>query len=124
MRDRLIKLLNVHQDYGTKYFYSENSQGIASISNELLADHLLANGVIVPPCKVGDVVYTLVCFKEEDNEWIIIEEKIYGININDESMYFVIASPYDLGLKDLNKTWFVKKEEAEQALKGVVQANV
>jgi hypothetical protein len=24
---------------------------------EHIADHLLANGVIVPPCKVGDVVY-------------------------------------------------------------------
>ena len=24
---------------------------------EIIADHLLANGVIVPPCKVGDKVY-------------------------------------------------------------------
>lgn len=28
-------------------------------SIEELADHLLANGVIVPPCKVGDTVYYL-----------------------------------------------------------------
>ena len=39
MRDRLIELLG-------DYLYSEQ-----------IADHLLKNGVIVPPCKVGDVVY-------------------------------------------------------------------
>lgn len=27
---------------------------------ETIADHLLANGVIVPPCKVGDTVYSIM----------------------------------------------------------------
>lgn len=27
---------------------------------DTIADHLLANGVIVPPCKVGDTVYSIV----------------------------------------------------------------
>ena len=44
MRDRLIKLI---KDIVHPYFA------------ETLADHLLANGVIVPPCKVGDTVYYL-----------------------------------------------------------------
>ncbi len=42
-RDRLIELL---QDY----LYSEQ-----------IADHLLANGVIVPPCEVGDKVAVRAC---------------------------------------------------------------
>lgn len=42
-RDRLIELL-------------EDSM-FKELTHERLADHLLANGVIVPPCKVGDKVY-------------------------------------------------------------------
>lgn len=44
-RERLIELLD--QNCG----YSEEQKA------ETLADYLLANGVIVPPCKVGDKVY-------------------------------------------------------------------
>ena len=43
MRDRLIELISQVQ-------YMGGLEG-------QLADHLLANGVIVPPCKVGDKVY-------------------------------------------------------------------
>lgn len=45
-RERLIELL-------------DECRGIEGIGMELVekhADHLLANGVIVPPCKVGDYV--------------------------------------------------------------------
>ena len=42
MRERLIELLG-------DYLYSEK-----------IADHLLKNGVIVPPCKVGQTVYRVV----------------------------------------------------------------
>lgn len=43
MRDRLIELLG-------DYLYSEQ-----------IVDHLLKNGVIAPPCKVGDKVYKVIC---------------------------------------------------------------
>mgnify|MGYP006864375302 CR=1 FL=1 len=47
-RERLIELLqSVPADY-------EGNRGVGSI-----ADYLLANGVIVQPCKVGDTVYVL-----------------------------------------------------------------
>ena len=43
-RERLIELLkNVPRN--TRAFYDQ------------FADYLLANGVVVPPCKVGDTVY-------------------------------------------------------------------
>lgn len=44
-RDRLIKLLNVDMS-GCEGDYAEE-----------MADYLVKNGVIVPPCKVGDTVY-------------------------------------------------------------------
>ena len=49
MRDRLIELLK------------ESSQYIKEQDSliEIIADYLLENGVIVPPCKVGDKMYKL-----------------------------------------------------------------
>lgn len=44
-RDRLIKLLNVDMS-GCEGDYAEE-----------MADYLIKNGVILPPCKVGDTVY-------------------------------------------------------------------
>lgn len=43
-RDKLIELLNNHQDYGTKHFYGEYGQEISAISNEDIADYLIGNG--------------------------------------------------------------------------------
>lgn len=37
----------------------ESVDGCARHWAEIIADYLLDNGVIVPPCKVGDVVYRL-----------------------------------------------------------------
>jgi hypothetical protein len=55
MRDRLIELLkvclndeNIELDYGFAGF---------DIRYEKIADYLIANGVIVPPCWIGDTVY-------------------------------------------------------------------
>ena len=55
MRDRLIELLN------KKYDHFCDQCGINKDSHyaESLADYLLENGVIVPPCKVGDTVYVI-----------------------------------------------------------------
>lgn len=45
MRERLIKLI------------INSVSGCARNWAETIADYLLANGIIVPPCKVGDKVY-------------------------------------------------------------------
>lgn len=47
MRDRLIELLK-NAPRNTRAFYDQ------------YADYLIANGVIVPPCKVGDDVYIYI----------------------------------------------------------------
>ena len=48
MRDRLIELLMDSEAFN-------DADGKADAKH--IADHLLANGVIVPPCKVGDTIY-------------------------------------------------------------------
>lgn len=46
MRDRLVELLDVIIQPGQKTLGD-------------IADHLIESGVIVPPCKVGDVIYKI-----------------------------------------------------------------
>ena len=58
MRDRLIELLKPHVS-GTACLCESGSCELTSCRDckaRRLADYLLANGVIVPPCKVGDYV--------------------------------------------------------------------
>ena len=107
MKDRLIELM---KEWGTK--------NTDSFPFESVADYILANGVIVPPCKCGDTVYVIDntfgimnCFVDhmeilDDNELkIVCESKLRNIT--------KAVSPDDFG-----KTVFFTKEEAEQALKG------
>ena len=81
---------------------------------DYIVECLLNEGVIVPPCKVGDKVYQI----DKDNT--ILEEQIGAVNLE-----FTI----DKGtgwkdvwwLKDYNigKTTFLTKEEAEEKLRGL-----
>ena len=52
MREKLIELLNDH-------VCLECKDECAEECSSCLADHLLANGVIVLPCKAGQKVYTI-----------------------------------------------------------------
>ena len=92
-RDRLIDLLYDVQD--------------ARI--DTIADHLLANGVIVPPCKVGDKVW----HKEEgyllDSYTVkFVYQDMLASNISQDFLF---------SRKDIGKTVFLTKEEAEEKLK-------
>ena len=51
MRDRLIELLK-----SAERKYLSNGTHIPQMA-EFFADYLLENGIVCPPCKVGDVVY-------------------------------------------------------------------
>lgn len=50
LRDLIINTPRINNCVGRK-------QGRGIMTAEHIADHLLANGVIVPPCKVGDTVF-------------------------------------------------------------------
>ena len=79
-------------------------------------DYLLANGVIVPPCKVGDVVWFLVKgfdfpFEAKVNK-IVIQQA--GVVMSCGLKGYYSAS---FTINDLGKTVFLTKEEVEEKLR-------
>ena len=80
--------------------------------NKRLADILLANGVIVPPVKVGDKVYFLY------------EKKVFNLTIEklvikEDGMFLVDKSFNDwYSTKELGETLYLSEAEAEKMLKG------
>ena len=106
MRDRLIELLAVGNQKAIDAKPAFQREAIC-----IIADYLLANGVIVPPCKVGDTVWV------KDFMWGLIPCKV------DEPYHYVCGESGGCTLegcftdKDIGKTVFLTKEQAEQALK-------
>lgn len=109
MRDRLMALINdvVHPCHAGA-----------------LADYLIENGVILPPCKVGDTVYYInrynhiMLYKHEVYEAEVVRLVVtrYGVSpvIRVKSVY----STYEIPGVEFGKNVFLTREEAEQALKG------
>ncbi len=103
MRDRLLKLLDeAINDESTSY------------SN--IVDYLLENGVIVPPCKVGDTLFFIIGDE-------IIEDKCTGFWIGDEWLQIQLLADRTFTCWDgfkvyFGKTVFFTREEAEAKLKG------
>ena len=106
-RDRLIELL------------FKVTEEIDCPQPHEVADYLLANGVIVPPCKVGDTVYhTYYLFKE-----LIVEElKILEVTIDNKGIRRLYGATESGSIYcfsrdyNLNEIKFTK-EEAEEKLK-------
>ena len=103
MRDRLIELLIK----GQPPFNPLND-----ICIEKLADYLIENGVIVPPCKFGDTVYYV-----HKSEHKITTHKVTNIyvgksmTISAKGLWSTIK-PHEFGW-----LFYTSKEEAEKALK-------
>ena len=116
MRDRLIKLI--------KEAKKQTKNANCDIErNMIFADYLLANGVIVPPCKVGDVIYFV---NRNSGKPIgnVIEIEI--VQVGKSKIDFcgkgrIIGWDDDFEIPHLiidNYSFYYSKEEAEQALKG------
>lgn len=85
-----------------------------------IAEGLLKNGVIVPPCKVGDTVY-FPCL-DEDAEGFIDKGMVYAVSKCEDTVWFSVrylsGLRYDHTANDYGRTVFLSREEAEAALKG------
>ena len=93
---------------------------------EIIADYLLANGVIAPPVKVGDTVYRFsedfgtvlpyfvdnlrIGFMDKTRNYCVYEANCHN-NETDE-----LLDEIDFDLNDIGKTVFLTKAEAEKAL--------
>ena len=106
-RDKLIELIQ------------DAVNGCARHWAEIIADHLLANGVIVPPCKLGQMLYDI-------GEYVlgVVAPDIYELRADemtiekgaDGGLNFVYDGMY-INNEDIGKTVFLTKEEAEEKLK-------
>lgn len=102
MRDRLIELLiEGHKQY---LFYDQ------------IADYLLDNGVIVPPCNIGDTLYYPVFATNR-----VLLYKVISIKLNSKGLYVVCEnclskSQMTHQATQIGKTIFLTQREAEQAL--------
>ena len=127
-RERLIDLLCKveckgadRRDGGCSYRQDDRCNRIEKLDMcmiECIADHLLTNGVIVPPCKVGDRLYEIVEMPKHTfiSEFPIIVEPqqiIYRNIIGNHS-----CIPFD----KIGKTVFLTRKDAEKALKEMNKA--
>ncbi len=126
MRDRLIELL---KQKSCVYVPCDNECGgcknveMYDDSIESIADHLLSEGVIVPPCKVGQKVYVVNGISDGIVEGFI-EHLDYNFYTTPQEWITVKATYPLFGELEhksridllLGKTIFLTREEAENAL--------
>lgn len=121
MRDRLIELLNEKQKYGTIPIYSQMDDRVCrtiEVKNTDLADHLLANGVIVPTYKPFPVVLS----EDENNSDVFCpfcDTDLSGHYYGGDYEPPKIVTCFGCGTW-LDGTKAITKEETVQALKGNV----
>lgn len=120
-RDRLIELIC---DTPTRIM--GGNMFLEKISTDV-ADYLLANGVIVPPCKVGDIVYVPWTWDGQEGVGFAEVEEIKIYDNKNHIMFFIDLESDDEEFeqqyggwkldKSIGDTVFLTKEEAEEKLK-------
>lgn len=107
-RERLVELLFNIPPMNINIGGRRNGKRLMTMQH--LADHLLANGVIVPPCKVGDMVYRV--YRESN---IIVEESVISVGVDKEGIFIETSAAmyYEL---HFNWLLYFTQAEAEKAL--------
>ena len=113
-RERLVEL--IEKTFAVQYA----ARGLLTAQHT--ADHLLANGVVVPLCKVGDKTFLLL--EDLFDGWEVVESycceivekgrwKTYSMVVDCPA----IGNTLEFYTGDFGRTVFLTKEEAEQVLK-------
>ena len=111
MREQLIQLIKqAHTDYLLNDDYEVSIY-------EFIADRLIENGAILPPCKVGQTVWSIV---ERFNH--VLEGKIYEYTVRSDGMAYIRFTLHGyftgVAMDDaIGKTVFLTREAAKAALK-------
>ena len=108
MRDRLMELIRAVQYLG----------GL----EEKVADHLIENGVIIPPCSLHQTLWEITWNKR------IEQCKVSSLTQKADGSFKIRISPkcrgvYEITPDKIGKTIFLTKEEAEQKLKEMMGNN-
>ena len=120
MRDRLIDLLwCVGREYD-EYCDDSHEVGLSPMESfeEMAADHLLAAGVIVPPCKVGQLIWHIT--RHYDGRIDLMEGKVSMLQQKADKSWkiriSVRSSVWDFTPSEIGQIYFLTREEAEKAL--------
>ena len=111
MRERLIELIKKADDEYMDICDRCDKDGYKSYPQyeEFIADRILANGAILPPCDVGCPVYR-ICKRRYP---------VDSYRMHWEEDWVILTRPFDLSMtSEIGKTVFLTRKEAEQALKG------
>jgi hypothetical protein len=118
-RERLYELI-VDAD---NEFFRETPCGTAQERIEKTVEHLLANGVLLPPVRVGDTVYYIVggYYKSPDNCKVSEPCKVVEISYKIGAKYrqlagFITNKGTRYSFDGIGKTVFLTREEAEAEL--------
>lgn len=122
MKERLVELIRE----GIRTYHTDSKQYL----RDTIADYLLDNGVIVPPCKVGDVVYVIEpcnCYnnysefdkchhrRTKATKWI---EMVRVPTKHHTKCLKLFERPFKIEyFNKIGKTVFLTREEAEAKLK-------
>ena len=116
-KERLVELLENAPGHSNVRYKSYKEM------MEDLADYLLKNGVIVPPCKVGDAVWLIRfsdkeiiagCVEEISYKWVYQQETVLvSMRMNTKRGWLT----YWRDFQAFGDHVFLSKEAAEQALK-------
>jgi uncharacterized protein YuzE len=122
MRNRLIELLKKADKNASDKLITDYEDAIQDN-----ADYLIANGVIAPPCNVGDVVYAYceyfgilkylvskfsVSYMGKENDYLYWEAVAYAPDTDE------LLDEMEFDIDEIGKYVFFTYEEAEQKLKG------
>lgn len=107
-RDRLIGLIHSAVGGCTRYWAED------------IADCLIGNGVIVPPCKVGDAVYQVTRNFISEFRVRFIEIATCGnLFLHTDLISGIVYTGEVFSESDIGKTVFLTREEAEKVLEGM-----
>ena len=109
-RERLIELINQAQAKSDDNFGMTNS--------EQMADFLLENGVIVPPVKIGQSIWTAENFTDNvpREGYITVIEYDCNSSYDFWTSFGKIPLSAEFSFEEIGKTVFLTREEAEKAL--------
>ena len=114
MRERLIELLSDAEREHLNYEMANKFCPFDEYKchSEYIADYLIENGVVVLPCKVGDVVYRIYT-----RAWIG-EDVVREVVVSENGVFYIDDKGRMTSCNKFGKTVFLNREDAEAKLKG------
>ena len=118
MKQRLIELLKSTPKIDFPFGSRAQGRQYQTLSN--IADHLLANSVFAPPCKVGDDVFAVLYDPSAPEKWHISKEHVTEVGTRGVFISSFSPPEDDLGIfipwQEFGTEFFLTRKDAEKAL--------